>query len=284
MTPLSPDDPRIDQLLAELQGEVLADEPAASSSASSRADGDLRALRDAAEVATAALVADTALPASLQRRLAAAGLQFCAETMRHRGANAATSRRPAIHIDAHGVSGPAPEAAPRTRRAAGRLLPFLLGAAAGLIAYAAIDSDWQRRAGQQQVASEVPFAERRTQLLRAGTALWQQQWKPGPQAPAGQFSGDVVWSDERQEGYLLCRGLPRLDGDRQFQLWIVDAERDAEPVDGGLFEVPADADEAVVPIRAHLHIGKAAAFVITVERRGGVVVSRKQEVIALAGL
>lgn len=281
---LAPDDPRIDQLLAELQGDAPESEHAAPRVPDGRVDSDLRALRDAAEVATAALVTDKPLPAGLQRRLAAAGLQFCAETMRHRGAGASASRHPSVHIDASGVSELSVHTPPRGRRAAGRLLPFLLGAAAGLLGYATIDSRSPQPPSTQMPSKQATAAELRAQLLQAGANLLRQEWKPGPQAPAGQFRGDVVWSDERQEGYLLCQGLPHLDHERQFQLWIVDSERDGDPVDGGLFELSGDADEAVIPIRAHLHIGKAAAFVITVERRGGVVVSKQREVIALAGL
>ena len=93
----------------------------------------------------------------------------------------------------------------------------------------------------------------------------------------------MVWNDQQQRGVLRLRGLPEAPAGRQFQLWIVDREREGAPVDGGLFDVAATG-ESLVPVQARLHIGKAAAFVITVERRGGVVVSKQEDVVAIAGL
>ena len=59
---------------------------------------------------------------------------------------------------------------------------------------------------------------------------------------------------------------------RQYQLWIVDPDRDARPVDGGVFDV-TDAGEVIIPIDAKLAVSDPAAFAITVEKPGGVVKS-----------
>jgi anti-sigma-K factor RskA len=65
-------------------------------------------------------------------------------------------------------------------------------------------------------------------------------------------------------------------------LWIFDGTRDKRyPVDGGVFDVPANSAEVVIPIRATLPIRKAAAFAVTVEKPGGVVVSGLGHVVAL---
>ncbi|MEM8546814.1 MAG: anti-sigma factor [Pseudomonadota bacterium] len=91
-------------------------------------------------------------------------------------------------------------------------------------------------------------------------------------------SGDVVWNNERQEGYLRLVNMPtNIPTAAQYQLWIVDPERAQQPVDGGVFDVLAvnvNADgEVLIPIDAKLDILDPAAFAITREQPGGVVVS-----------
>ncbi len=100
---------------------------------------------------------------------------------------------------------------------------------------------------------------------------------------AAGMSGDVVWDPATQRGFLRFVGLapndPKL---HQYQLWIFDAERDQRyPVDGGVFDVPANASEVLVPIRAVLPVRVAKAFAVTVEKPGGVVVSDREHVVAL---
>lgn len=100
----------------------------------------------------------------------------------------------------------------------------------------------------------------------------------------GEMSGEVAWSDELQEGYMTLTNLPANDPKtNQYQLWIVDATRDANPVDGGVFDIPADGESVVVPIRSALAVNQPTAFVITLEQPGGVVVSKQETVVALAG-
>jgi hypothetical protein len=97
-------------------------------------------------------------------------------------------------------------------------------------------------------------------------------------------SGDVVWDPVTQQGFLRFVGLPKNDPQlHQYQLWIFDASGDKRyPVDGGVFDVPADATEVLVPIHAAINVRTAAAFAVTVERPGGVVVSGREHVVALA--
>jgi anti-sigma-K factor RskA len=69
---------------------------------------------------------------------------------------------------------------------------------------------------------------------------------------------------------------------RQYQLWIFDGGRDQRyPVDGGVFDVPTNATEVVIPIHAALPVLSAKAFAVTVEKPGGVVVSGRQHVVVL---
>jgi hypothetical protein len=99
-----------------------------------------------------------------------------------------------------------------------------------------------------------------------------------------QAGGKVIWSDEFQKGYMTLSGLPVNDPRQaQYQLWIVDPTRDADaPVDGGVFDIPADGTPAVIPIAAKLALSKPQAFVITLEQPGGVVKSKQEQVVALA--
>jgi hypothetical protein len=96
--------------------------------------------------------------------------------------------------------------------------------------------------------------------------------------------GEVVWDGERQEGYLTLAGLePNAPAGRQYQLWIFDAARDDRyPVDGGVFDVPAHSQSLTVPIRPALHVSQPVAFAITLEPVGGVVVSDRTHLMALA--
>lgn len=104
----------------------------------------------------------------------------------------------------------------------------------------------------------------------------------GTEAYAG-MSGRVVWSDSRQEGYMTFSNLEANDPtSKQYQLWIVDPTRDEKPVDGGVFDIPAVAGEVVIPIDNPLMVNNPAAFVITLEQPGGVVVSKQETVVALA--
>jgi hypothetical protein len=87
-------------------------------------------------------------------------------------------------------------------------------------------------------------------------------------------SGDVVWNNDEQRGYLRLVNMPANDpAVRQYQLWIVDPDRDAEPVDGGVFDVLSAGAEVLIPIDAKLPVVSPAAFAITAEQPGGVVVS-----------
>ena len=81
-------------------------------------------------------------------------------------------------------------------------------------------------------------------------------------------------------------GIPANDPTQaQYQLWIVDPARDPDaPVDGGVFDIPADGSPVVIPIAAKLALNNPQAFVITLEQPGGVVKSKLEKVVALAKL
>lgn len=86
-------------------------------------------------------------------------------------------------------------------------------------------------------------------------------------------TGEVIWNAKVQTGYMKLAGLPVNDPTKeQYQLWIVDPARDAEPIDGGVFDITASG-EIIVPIDAKLRSDSPAVFAITIEQPGGVVVS-----------
>lgn len=96
-------------------------------------------------------------------------------------------------------------------------------------------------------------------------------------------TGDVVWSDARQEGVLTFRNLPPNDPSKErYQLWIVDAERGlSQRVDGGVFDV-ARPGEAVIAFRGKLPVSRAIGFAVTIEEPDGVVVSDMSRRVVLA--
>ena len=97
------------------------------------------------------------------------------------------------------------------------------------------------------------------------------------------LSGEVIWNDEKQEGYMSLENLAVNDPTKnQYQLWIVDPERDELPVDGGVFDITEKDGNQIIPIRNALAINKPVAFVITLEQPGGVVKSKQEVVVALA--
>jgi anti-sigma-K factor RskA len=129
----------------------------------------------------------------------------------------------------------------------------------------------------EQVQAEVE--------ARGDKLEWSFAAKPDP-AVSTEAGGSVLWSSELQAGVMIIRGLEANDpSTAQYQLWIVDRDRDGPPVDGGVFDVRASegqASEVRVAIDAKLVVSDPAAFVITVERPGGVVVSSQARVALVA--
>jgi len=162
---------------------------------------------------------------------------------------------------------------------------------------------WQWSAAQRITAPPLgggappTLADRREKLLandpEAVTVAWNKPGDDpaihsgtGDQKTAGGL-GDVVWSQATQKGFMRFRGLEANDPNvSQYQLWIFDAQRDeAYPVDGGVFDVPAQSDgDIVVQIDPRLPVSRATAFAVTVEKPGGVVVSSRKRLPLLAAV
>ncbi|MEP6945408.1 MAG: anti-sigma factor [Acidobacteriota bacterium] len=126
--------------------------------------------------------------------------------------------------------------------------------------------------------------EEYAKLLADPSGVVKAKWAPG--APTGDLkavAGDVVWSDQQQKGFMRLKGLPVNDKSRStYQLWIFDKTQDkATPIDGGTFDVDKNG-EIIVPIDAKLKALGPELFAITIEKPGGVVVSKRDKMAAVA--
>ena len=146
--------------------------------------------------------------------------------------------------------------------------------------------------------TRLSYANQFAQLVEAAPAdlvrlPWQ--WKPDDSqwvAGGSAIRGEVLWSSEQQRGFMRLRNAPTNAAGRQYQLWIFD-ERPASgqhPVDGGVFDVlptgrdAVDGPDLYVPIRAKIPVQGRPKFAITVEDEGGVVVSKREQILVAAGL
>jgi hypothetical protein len=129
------------------------------------------------------------------------------------------------------------------------------------------------------------LAQRAT-LLATAKDVVRVDWSATKDASATGASGDVVWSNAEQRGYMRFRGLaPNDPAQRQFQLWIFDRSQDARfPIDGGVFDVDAATGEVIVPITAKIRVTQPTLFAVTVEKPGGVVVSKREHIVLTAAV
>lgn len=126
-------------------------------------------------------------------------------------------------------------------------------------------------------------AQKREQLLASvKDAVKLEIAKADPKAPL-EIQGDVVWSNSEQKGFLRLRGLPVNDPNKEtYQIWIFDGEQDDKyPIDGGVFNVN-QAGEVIIPMDAKLQVKVPKMIAITKEKPGGVVVSDRTGIVAIA--
>jgi hypothetical protein len=105
-------------------------------------------------------------------------------------------------------------------------------------------------------------------------AQWDGQLGLEGSAEVPGVTGEIVWSDQANTGFMVFEGLPELEG-AEYQLWIVDAERGLDQrVSGGVFTGAEDGGRIEVPIdETPVPINEAAAFAVTIEKPGGTWVS-----------
>jgi hypothetical protein len=111
-------------------------------------------------------------------------------------------------------------------------------------------------------------------------------WSPTKDPGGRGASGDVVWSNGQQAGCMRFHGLAANDPARsQYQLWIFDPSQSAKtPIDGGVFDVEPTTGDVIVPITPKLHVSGPTLFAITVEKPGGVVVSKREHIVVVAAV
>ena len=98
-----------------------------------------------------------------------------------------------------------------------------------------------------------------------------------------EIVGDMVWSNAEQKGYARFTNLPVNEASKEsYQLWIVDETQDAKtPISGGVFDINKTG-EVIVPVNAQIQVRKPKMIAVTIEKSGGVVVSKQEKVVALA--
>jgi len=241
------DEPRIDRL-----GELLADR--ALQGLDERERGELGRLVEAESLRLelAAAEVDRALgplafedlPASLRGRL-------------EDDADAALARRP-DRSDR-----------PPARTVVARAFPWL---------------GWVAAAASLLFAAQARREGRGPTLLERLAGVYPLQLSTTEHPLSRGGGGELVWSGDRQEGYLALRGLAEVRPDRGiYQLWIFDATRDERfPVDGGTFAVVDEGSTTLVPIRPSLQVRRPTLFAVTLEPPGGVVVSDRKRVLLTA--
>ncbi len=129
---------------------------------------------------------------------------------------------------------------------------------------------------------KLSLSEQRSRLINNGGELIQRDWQATKDSSATAASGDLVWDNRSQEGYMRIEGLAANDPTvEQYQLWIFD-ETQNQPIDGGVFNIPAGTDPVVIPISAKISVNKPTLFAVTVEKPGGVVVSDRERIVLAA--
>lgn len=153
----------------------------------------------------------------------------------------------------------------------------------------------------QPAAPVLTLEQQRDQLIAQTDegALLRYSWTPTDDpAVVGDVTGELVWDEATDQGYMTISGLDVNDpDDYQYQLWIFDATRPLNelpqfagpfdglltqrPIDGGVFDITSTG-EVIIPIDPKLLVKQGVAFAVTVERPGGVVVSDRSRVPLLA--
>jgi len=241
--------------------------------AGSRYEDELGAYDQALAAVQEALVASRELapPASLESKLLADATAFFAADAQPAPVQQTPVQQAPVHSFAEA----------QERQAASRT-PWLAAAAALLLAVTA----WWPSASGDSVTELSPEASYQALLASAPQDLLQLDWQvlADSSTDAESTSGQIVWSDSEQQGYMRFMGLAANDAEsEQYQLWIFDREQDdAHPIDGGVFNIPPGATEVVIPIDAKIGVSEAWQFAITVEKPGGVVVSDRSRLPLLA--
>ncbi len=223
----------------------------------------------AAQVAVEACSKDAAPPASLMARLEKTADDWCA-------ANCPVVAR---------VSDAARPGTPAARGSGRSVLGYLGWVAAAACVGLLLWLNAPR--------SQPSVSERMASFERAATDIKTAPWGPfndlATGAPPEQtgVTGEVAWSESRQQGFITFKGLkPNDPAKEQYQLWIVDRRGLGQRISGALFDARPDpvTGEVVVPIDPRIAVDNASIFALTIEKPGGVWVSDMTRRVVLAQL
>lgn len=118
--------------------------------------------------------------------------------------------------------------------------------------------------------------------LQASDEAIEWELRPEQDEAVGEGAGGTVyWSAELQQGVVVVGGLKANNpSESQYQLWIVDQQRDGQSVPALVFDI--EGEDELEAFEPNLVIGEPSAFVITVERPGGMAVSKQDRVVMTA--
>jgi len=155
-------------------------------------------------------------------------------------------------------------------------MPWMIAAACLVVSFVTLTSN--------RNPTPEDLGQKRAQLMSSAKDVIELKWSDGPTAIAGA-GGDIVWSPQRQQGFMRFRGLPVNEPTvEQYQLWIFDKNQSEKtPVDGGVFDI-RPGQEAIIPIQSKLHVRDAYLFAVTIEKPGGVVVSSRERLPLIAAV
>ena len=301
---------RIAVLLADRAVQPLPDEEAAELTAllaRHPAIDDTELDQAASAVHLAKPLLPESLPAALRARLFVAAQAFCETPESASQRLNSTSEAAAMRGEtaaAHSLVSPAPTvealAFPSAARQPRQTEPkpvkaridlfgrlgWLAAAACLAIAFAGVRESRQAQkqfAAWQTQQARPDYAALRQALIGQGGAAQPINWTATAYPGMQNVKGDVVWSDAAQQGYMRFVGLPANQPDQLvYQLWIFAANQDEQyPIDGGVFNITGDG-EIIVPIKAKLLVNQPSLFAVTIEKPGGVVVSKRDKLALLA--
>jgi anti-sigma-K factor RskA len=187
---------------------------------------------------------------------------------------------------------PAPAPAPVTPFSFSRYLPWAAAAVFALTAtwlstqYVSLRSENDALRTQQRLA-ELAFQAARNQLAERsllaesmirdlGNRLRRSEDLARLKVSAlASLAGNTkeaqaiaVWDPDQQAGLLTFDRLPTIPESQDYQIWVV-APDHPNPVNGGVFKPDADG-HAVLAFKPDQPVAKAAAFAISLEKKGGV--------------
>jgi hypothetical protein len=115
---------------------------------------------------------------------------------------------------------------------------------------------------------QTPLLQQRDILLQESDIL-QSNWLKTLNPLAKKIQGDLIWSSQRQKGFMRFVNLPKLSVQQVYHLWIYDLESSVkEPISATRFQAdPHIKKEYLVEIFPEKQVKKPYKFVLTLETK-----------------